>query len=423
MKNTVLFIFPLVYITCFSLRESYGQSRMIINDDAYVVMNNGVFIVIENAAPDAITTLGTGGNIISEDEFNIIQWNIGTATGNYIIPFTTSSGIKIPLSLNITASGTGTGNIQLSTYGGPTWDNDTYRPAGVTNMTNMGTTNNSAEVIDRFWIIDAQGYTTKPSGAIQFNYDDAEHLALGNTITEADLKAERYDDLGDNWELYPVGGIVNTTSNYVTGVPFNNTDFTRTWTLIDQTTHLLPLELISYTATCFSNNAILTWETASEINTDYFILEMSADGMHYEFAVNIPAAGNSTVENQYSYIIENNSVTYYKLKLVNLNGDGEELKTIALDCGTENNYVINAFASGLQEITLQAFGLNQGNYVLQLFDMSGKIILQNELTIDDYFNQFLISDARFAAGIYILRLEGLHENLPFVYSKKIQVMN
>ncbi|MBC8173458.1 MAG: hypothetical protein H7X71_06075, partial [Chitinophagales bacterium] len=230
----------------------------------------------------------------------------------------------------------------------------------------------ACEVIDRFWMIDAQGYTTKPSGDIQFSYDDAEHLAAGNTITEADLKAERYDETSDNWELYPVGGVVNTTSDYVTGVLFNNSDFTRTWTLLDQTTHLLPIDLISYAATCFSNNAVLTWATASEINTDYFIIEMSADGIQYEFAATIQAAGNVSGENQYSYMIENNSAVYYKLKLVNLNGGVEELRTISIDCGAENDYTVNAFASGLQEITLQAFGLGKGNYNLQIFDISGK---------------------------------------------------
>ena len=68
--------------------------------------------------------------------------------------------------MQITSAGAGAGVIDFSTYGGLTWNNDTYKPGEVTNMTNMGVTNNSTEIIDRFWIIDAHGYTTKPSGNI-----------------------------------------------------------------------------------------------------------------------------------------------------------------------------------------------------------------------------------------------------------------
>lgn len=394
-----------------------------INDNAYIVMNNSVNIVIDNNNVNAVTTLGSGGNIISENELNIIKWNIGTATGSYNIPFTTSSGVKIPLTLDITTSASGTGNIQFSTYGGATWDNDTYKPSGVTNMTNISATNNSAEVIDRFWMIDAQGYTTRPSGNIQFYYDDAEHTATGNTITESDLKAERYDPSANNWETYPVGGVVSTTSNYVTAVSFSSTDLVRSWTLIDQSTHLLPLVLVSYEAECFAGNGIISWQTASEANTDYFILEASADGNEFEFLAAIEAAGNSFSETSYSYIAENNSATYYKLILVNTNGETEELGITNLNCGTQTSETVNAYASGFQQITLQTLGLSVGNYSLQLFDIAGKLFLQKEIPIDNYFNQFIIEDKKLAAGMYILRLSGTHNNNPFFFFKKIQVLN
>ncbi len=79
---------------------TFAQSRIVINNDANIVMNNSVNIVIDNTNTNALTTTGTGGNIISESETNIIKWNIGTSVGNYIVPFTSFSGNKIPVSLN-----------------------------------------------------------------------------------------------------------------------------------------------------------------------------------------------------------------------------------------------------------------------------------------------------------------------------------
>ena len=187
MKN---FIWGFSLLFC---NFTYAQTRIVINNDANIVLSNGVNIVVDNANTNAIAISGTGGNIISEAETNIIKWNIGTSSGNYIVPFTTFSGNKIPVHLNISTPGSGTGSILFSTYNGISWNNDTYKPSGVTNMTNMAAVNNSSDVIDRFWMIEATGYITKPAGDLQLTYIDAEHTAIGNTILETDLKAESYE--------------------------------------------------------------------------------------------------------------------------------------------------------------------------------------------------------------------------------------
>lgn len=394
-----------------------------MNNNAYIVMNNDVYLVVDNPNTNAITTAGTGGNIISENESNIIKWNIGTTTGIYYIPFTKFGGIKIPIYIDVATAGTGSGNIQCSTFGGPNWDNYIYKPTGVTNMSNMAVLNNSSEVIDRFWIIDAQGYATKPGGSMKFNYDDAEHLATGNTITETDLKAERYDEPMDTWELFPLGGVVNTTSNYIEGIPFNSLDFTRIWTLIDQTTHLLPIELTSFTVECVLNNAVISWQTAQEINTNYFILEMSYDGIKYDKLTVIDAAGNSTSQTDYSFISENNVHAYFKLTLVDINGEKEMLGVVSEQCGKPTSQIIHAFSSDFHQITIQLLGLDVGDYKIQLFDLSSKLFFEQTIFIDQFYSQYILNDERLLSGIYIIHLSALNSEETKVYSQKILIVN
>lgn len=394
----------------------FAQSRIVINNDAYIVLSADADIVIDNSNTNAITTMGSGGNIISESEDNCIQWNISSATGNYIIPFTNYADVKIPLAINITTAGTGSGKFVVSTYGGPDWDNDGYKPSSVFNMTNMGVTNNSPEVIDRFWLIDAQGYSVKPSGEIQFNYADAEHLAAGNTITEADLKAERYDEASDNWEVYPVGGVVNTGSDFVAGVLFNATDLTKSWSLIDQTTHLLPVTLTYFESECMGADGILQWQTASEINTDHFELEFSDDGVQYHYLAEISAAGNSDVTINYNYAIKNAQALYIKLYMVDIFGNKEELGALFMDCGNNIPAEVNAFVSGFSQITLQTSGLAEGIYDLQLFDAAGNLIVSNTVNVQQNENSFIIQDERLSAGLYVLKLT---DNTNFTYTKKL----
>lgn len=397
--------------------SAFAQSRIVINNDAYIVLSADADIVIDNSNTNAITTMGSGGNIISENENNCIQWNINTGTGNYIIPFTNYSGNKIPLAVNITTAGAGSGKFVVSTYGGPDWDNDGYKPSSVLNMTNMGVTNNSPEVIDRFWLIDAQAYTVKPAGEIQFGYDDAEHLAAGNTITEADLKAERYEDVSDNWEVYPIGGVVNTGSDFVAGVLFNASDLTKSWSLIDQTTHLLPVSLVYFEAECTGSAAVLQWQTASEMNTDHFLIEYSDDGLHYSYLATVDAAGNSDVVLNYSYAIDTDQPLYIKLYVVHQNGDPEELDALYLNCeNVDIPQEITAFVSGFSEITLQATGLAEGLYDVQLFDAAGNLAMAQQLNVQVNTNTFVLHDEQLSAGLYILKFTG--DNY-FTYTKKL----
>jgi len=393
-----------------------AQSRIVLNNDANIVLSNSVYVVIDNNNTNAISTLGTGGNIISESENNIIKWNIGTNSGNFVVPFTSASGNKIPLHLNVTIGGTGSGAILFSTYPGANWDNDTYKPIGVLNMTNMGFTNNSGEVIDRFWMLDATGYATKPEGDILFTYIDAEYLAPGNTITEADLKAERYDEPTDDWELFPVGGIVNTANNEVSGVPFNNTDFTRVWTLLDQTTHTLPLVLTGFDAVCGNDETIISWETAQEQNTAYFILSASTDGLHFNDVATINANGNSNESQQYEFIADARAGDYYKLRLVNYDLSTNELGVVYTACAFNSEGSAFAFISGLKEITLQTDNLTAGTYNLNLFDLSGRVVYSNTIAIDDNFNSFVINENKIASGMYILRLNAVAPNSDYTYT-------
>jgi hypothetical protein len=97
---------------------SSGQARLVLNNNAWMVIDGNAWVVIENPATNAITTAGTGGNILSENEFDRIRWQIGTTTGAYVLPWTTPSGVKMPLTYTKSTAGAGpaTASIVFSTY-------------------------------------------------------------------------------------------------------------------------------------------------------------------------------------------------------------------------------------------------------------------------------------------------------------------
>jgi hypothetical protein len=81
---------------------------------------------------------------------------------------------------------------------------------------------------------------------------------------------------------------------------------------------VLPIELLSFKATLKNNVVELHWQTATEINNDYFVIERSVDGKKWESMDTIKGAGNSSNVLNYANSDENplSGTSYYRLKQV-----------------------------------------------------------------------------------------------------------
>ncbi len=378
------------------VQSSNAQSRMVMNNNAYLVIDNSAKLVINNSNPNAITTAGTGGNIISENENDKIKWMIGNTTGNYVVPFSTSTGTKIPFTQLITSAGAGGGHFLFSTYNGPNWNNTTYMPSDVTHMNNILTgLNNSAYVIDRFWIVDPQGYTTKPTSTMTFTYVDAEHLAAGNTITEGNLAAQRFNSTSNVWGDYAPTGTVNAVTNTVSNVLVSPSNFFRSWTL-SQTTNPLPVELLTYTIECASPQAKLSWTTASESNNDYFLIDQSVDGINFTEFKKITGAGSTNSTTIYSEILPQGE-NYYRLSQTDFDGTTEILGMLFNNCKTTD---FTIWQPSQEPNLIMLNGLIEGKLELNVYDMNGKLIWNDNRTIESGIQQIKIGDA--ASGIYLV---------------------
>ncbi len=323
---TVKKFIPLIFLTIYLLISSdvCAQSRLVMNNDPYVVYANGssskpVYLVLNNSNANSITLSGTGGNIISENEYHILKWNIGTQTGNYTVPFTKTSGNKIPYTLNITNAGSGSGNIKFSTY--TSNSANTPFPSDVTFLNDISTnSDNSLKVIDRFWIIDANGYTTKPTSTMLFTYLHSEYAAP-NTITESNLRAQRFNSTLPKWGDYLPQGTIDIGANTVSSVPAAPADFFRSWTLVDNSSPL-PIELLYFNGLCSDNQLKLFWATQTETNNDFFTIEESSNGSDFTEMRRIKGAGNSNKIRYYQVNIpgDANEQFYFRLKQTDFNG-------------------------------------------------------------------------------------------------------
>ena len=387
-----------------------AQARLVMNGGV-ITIANGASLVIDNTASAAITYNGTG-YIQSEGENNRIVWTIGAGNGNaYLLPFGNASGY-FPLQFNA-ASGTGAGGqFVFSTYAIASWKNSDYLPAGVTNI-NRGTTDNSANVIDRFWQLTPQGYTANPSlSNLVFTYAEPE-FAAPNTIIEANLGAQRWNTALQKWDDYIPASFVSTVSNTVTVAAIAGNQLYNWWTLADMLT-ALPVTLTYFRATPGNAVVLTTWQTALEQNSDHFEVWRSKDGQLFEYAGRARAAGNSSVINNYSFtdVQPYSGTSYYRLKSIDKDAAFTWSAIVSVTLGSSTGFFL--FPNPAHDFI--SIGSNNqllnNKPVASLYDATGKLLQ----TIVLSNTRQTVNTAALAAGIYqiIIHYNNQTETLRFI---------
>lgn len=416
--------FSLTLFVCFFLQFSgYSQARFVIKDDAYVVLNTAstsesVFAVLANGNTNALSTSGSGGNIITKHEKNQIKWNIGTNTGDYTVPFTTAttatngSESKIPVSVTITGAGTGSGNIKFSSY----TDNDAtnnsttsdYKPSDVTGFLNSSSADNSANVVNRFWIIDANGYTDKPDVTLEFTYDDDEVTATGNSLSEADIFPQRWNSTASEWSDVTLSGTLNTTTNKLSDVTVSKANFFKSWVLASSI-NPLPVELLYFEVKRTGSYVLLEWETLAEINNDHFIVLKSSDGENWEEILTVQGQGNTSDQTYYSQIDVNgcDGGCYYKLIQVDFGGHREEEGVRVLNSNDENlEFKISVIPNPINTIANISFSAPEsGLFNLIILNQQGQMVYSAKTIGEKGNNHLSFKSSVLAHGSYYFILE------------------
>jgi hypothetical protein len=100
----------------------------------------------------------------------------------------------------------------------------------------------------------------------------------------------------------------------------------------------LPVELTYFIANIVGSDANIIWETATETNSDYFLLERSTDALNWEQIEQKKAAGNSIQFMRYNYSDKNlkNGTYYYRLTQYDFDGKSKSYNIISIDIDEKN---------------------------------------------------------------------------------------
>ncbi len=172
---------------------------------------------------------------------------------------------------------------------------------------------------------------------------------------------------------------------------------------------VLPVELTGFTAKCVKGQLFCEWETATEKNSDHFILEKSLDGRNFFPVGQVKAAGNSNIAKKYVLVLKEaiEELAYYRLSETDLDGTVKTFNTNAVK-GCEIGKKFSSWASG-DQINISVTSKAAGNYTVELYDLSGKLVLSNEQSYS-IGSSIATIPVESGNGIYFLRIIGDDEN-------------
>ena len=179
----------------------------------------------------------------------------------------------------------------------------------------------------------------------------------------------------------------------------------KTYTITVTRAATLPVTLINYTAKLNTDGTVqLTWLTASEINNNYFRLLRSNDGSNFITIATLTGAGNSNLQNRYSFtdLSPLNGTNYYQLVQYDKDGKKADLGIRTVEATLKNVDFI-AYPNPSSHLVNLSFEPNIYQKV-ELVDVSGKVLSTKLLGKQTDKISFDISN--FASGIYHLRLSG-----------------
>lgn len=369
---------------------------------AHLIVNN---LDMKAGAPQQLPGW-IGGKIVLGDYDLTINGNIvNFDTAHFIV--TNGTGrltINNSASQNVFPVGTGIGSsnfVKISNAG--TQDNFTVRVAPyVLRNGSSGDTIRTGNV-NRTWFIDEQ----VPGGS---NATVEMYWNAGDELPGFDRTVSRAAHFLSGWQLGSMGAATIDTNGIYHKSQSGYNSFSP-FTVTSGTSLTVPLRFLEFTAVPVSNDVMLKWTTADEVNASYFGIEFSNDGTNF-IEVAQTKTRNRPGEQRYEYrhLAPVGNTLYYRIKQVDMDGKYQYSKIVRITRAMESMITIypNPASShiAVRNINVAEIGL------VRIYSGDGRMV--RELVLG---NQATINVGNLKNGYYtlhIVRKNGMVEVKPFI---------
>jgi uncharacterized repeat protein (TIGR01451 family) len=181
----------------------------------------------------------------------------------------------------------------------------------------------------------------------------------------------------------------------------------------------LPVQLTRFTAVAAGPDALLSWETAQEINNQRFEVERSLDGTTFALIGTLAGRGTTALASTYRYPdagagTRTTGALYYRLRQVDYDGKVSlsPVRTVRFQQAATSVTLYPNPTTGAATLDLRP--LPAGTYTVQVFEATGRLVQQASYEP----GQCTLPLTGLAAGTYFVRIQGHSFNQVLTLSRQ-----
>ncbi len=253
----------------------------------------------------------------------------------------------------------------------------------------------STSYINRSWTLEQNG------GLSSYNYD-------------VDYYYEQNDVVGNEADIIPTkisgGTIIQTTNANLMNINTNHVSFTGLTSFSEYGARdqadgatILPVNLLSFSAEALNDEVVVKWATATEINSDYFEIQRSADNYNYETIGKVKAAGTSNIPMNYNFndVAPLEGISYYRLKQVDFDGKFVYSQPVTVSTKTKE-VVLWPNPMKYSDINLLFKDGYNGKAEIRIFSATGKEIYKTAVVVRSGIVKVNLPSMK--AGVYFIEI-------------------
>jgi hypothetical protein len=260
--------------------------------------------------------------------------------------------------------------------------------------------------LSRYWTAEPANFGGSYDYNVSYTYADADIVGI-----EANLKPYKYH--GGTWVSSVGSGFPSNMGTAVVSPGTNTISWNGLTTFSDFTGNgngsPLPISLLDFDAVPLLENVLLTWTTASETNNDFFTLERSQDGVHFDEIITVDGAGNSNQILQYKStdFTPLNGTSYYRLKQTDFDGkfDYSNLKAVNFNKPIQTQlWSIFPNPTNLNGVYIKNTNIDAKQVTLKIIDLTGKVIKMETINNINANASLFVGFENISTGMYMLEL-------------------
>ena len=384
-----------------------------------LTINNSNHVTLTNTASISNTLTFTSGNFITSSDTLIVGTSI-SILGSVV---RTSGHVVGYLKRWIAAAGTS--NILFPVGSANYYEGMNYSftiaPSAAGSITTTYTATNPGKSGFNLWdspdsIINI-GYalwtSTMGNGLTGGTFsEDITATALPSVIDYTALHLLRRANSGSAWTIAGIHS-AGTGSNAIPVIHRTGMTVHGQFGIGSGSANPLPIKLIYFNAKLKDDIVKLTWATASELNNDFFTVEHSSDGIHFEEILRQRGAGNSSFTLYYTDedLKPLNGYNFYRLKQTDYDGHFtySDVETVKYKLKSEDEpdlKILSVIPNPFSEKFYLNFSTKSViNVDIMLINSSGQVVTQDKIQTTEGYNTYEFTDNyNLNKGIYFINL-------------------